>query len=210
MKSRIPRIRIAAGALLALAFLPLAATGQDAKAPDGLAKATLAGGCFWCVESDFDKVEGVISTTSGYTGGHKKNPTYQEVSAGRTGHAEAVEIVYDPKKVNFEKLLEVFWKSVDPTTPNRQFCDSGSQYRSAIFFHGEEQRRIAEASKKKLEQTKPFREPIVTEIAPAAEFYAAEDYHQDYYRKNPLRYNFYRYNCGRDQRLEQIWGKAAK
>ncbi|MBI2313659.1 MAG: peptide-methionine (S)-S-oxide reductase MsrA [Betaproteobacteria bacterium] len=210
MKSRIHRARHAARTLLALAFLPLAAHAQEAKTPNGLAKATFAGGCFWCVESDFDKVDGVVSTTSGYIGGHKKNPTYQEVSAGGTGHTEAVEIVYDPKKVSFETLLDVFWKSVDPTTPNRQFCDSGSQYRTAVFFHGDEQRRIAEESKKRLEQVKPFPQPIVTELSPAKEFYAAEDYHQDYYKKNPLRYNFYRYNCGRDQRLEQLWGKAPK
>ena len=187
---------------------PLPGLTQGAQTPSGLATATFAGGCFWCVESDFDKVEGVVSTTSGYTGGQKKNPTYEEVSAGRTGHAEAVEIVYDPKKVGYEKLLDVFWRSVDPTTSDRQFCDSGRQYRTAIFYHNEEQKRLAEESKKKLEKTKPFKEPLVTEIVPAKAFYAAEEYHQDYYKKNPLRYKFYRLSCGRDERLEQLWGKA--
>jgi peptide-methionine (S)-S-oxide reductase len=172
------------------------------------AKATFAGGCFWCMEPPFDKLDGVISTISGYAGGKKKNPTYEEVSAGKTGHAEVVQITYDPKKITYEKLLEVFWRNVDPLTPNRQFCDVGSQYRTAIFYHDETQKRLAEESKKAL--SKRFKEPIVTEIVAAAEFYPAEDYHQDYYIKNPLRYKYYRYNCGRDQRLEALWGPAAK
>ena len=172
------------------------------------AKATFAGGCFWCMEPPFDKLDGVISTISGYAGGKKKNPTYEEVSAGNTGHAEVVQITYDPKKITYEKLLEVFWRNVDPLTPNRQFCDAGSQYRTAIFYHDETQKRLAEESKKAL--AKRFKEPIVTEIVAAAEFYPAEDYHQDYYTKNPLRYKYYRYNCGRDQRLEALWGPAAK
>jgi len=172
------------------------------------AKATFAGGCFWCMEPPFDKLDGVVSTISGYTGGTKKNPTYEEVSAGKTGHAEVVQITYDPKKITYEKLLEVFWRNVDPLTPNRQFCDVGSQYRTAIFYHDETQKRLAEESKKAL--SKRFKEPIVTEIVAASEFYPAEDYHQDYYIKNPLRYKYYRYSCGRDQRLEALWGPDPK
>ena len=176
--------------------------------PTETAKATFAGGCFWCMEPPFDKLDGVISTISGYAGGKKKNPTYEEVSAGNTGHAEVVQVTYDPKKITYEKLLEVFWRNVDPLTPNRQFCDVGSQYRTAIFYHDETQKRLAEESKKAL--SKRFKEPIVTEIVAASEFYPAEDYHQDYYTKNPLRYKYYRYSCGRDQRLEELWGPAAK
>jgi peptide-methionine (S)-S-oxide reductase len=172
------------------------------------AKATFAGGCFWCMEPPFDKLDGVISTISGYAGGTKKNPTYEEVSAGKTGHAEVVQITYDPKKITYEKLLEVFWHNVDPLTPNRQFCDVGSQYRTAIFYHDETQKRLAEESKKAL--SKRFKEPIVTEIVAASVFYPAEDYHQDYYIKNPLRYKYYRYSCGRDQRLEALWGPDPK
>jgi len=171
-------------------------------------KATFAGGCFWCVEPPFDKLDGVLSTTSGYTGGTKKNPTYEEVSAGGTGHTEAVEVVYDPSRVSYEKLLDVFWRNIDPLTPNAQFCDRGSQYRSAIFFHDEEQQRLAEKSKKDLEESGRFAQPIVTQVVAAAEFWPAEEYHQDYYEKNPVRYRYYRYGCGRDQRLEQLWGKA--
>ena len=176
--------------------------------PTETAKATFAGGCFWCMEPPFDKLDGVISTISGYAGGKKKNPTYEEVSAGNTGHAEVVQVTYDPKKITYEKLLGVFWHNVDPLTPNRQFCDVGSQYRTAIFYHDETQKRLAEESKKTL--AKRFKEPIVTEIVAATEFYPAEDYHQDYYIKNPLRYKYYRYSCGRDQRLETLWGPAAK
>jgi peptide-methionine (S)-S-oxide reductase len=172
----------------------------------GTAKATFAGGCFWCMEPPYDKLDGVLSTISGYAGGKKKNPTYEEVSAGMTGHTEVVQVTYDPKKITYEKLLDVFWRNVDPLTPNRQFCDVGSQYRTAIFYHDENQKRLAEESKKAL--SKRFKEPIVTEIVRATEFYPAEDYHQDYYIKNPLRYKLYRYNCGRDQRLEKLWGAA--
>ena len=172
------------------------------------AKATFAGGCFWCMEPPYDKLNGVISTTSGYTGGQKKNPTYEEVSAGRTGHAEALEIVYDPKKVSYQKLLDVFWRNIDPTVKDQQFCDVGSQYRTGIFYHDDEQKRLAEASKAALEKNKPFKGPIVTEITRAAEFYPAEEYHQDYYLKNPVRYKFYRNGCGRDARLKQLWGAA--
>ncbi len=171
-------------------------------------KATFAGGCFWCVESDFDKVSGVIETVSGYTGGAETNPTYKQVSAGSTGHAEAVQITYDPDKISYERLLEIFWHSIDPTTANRQFCDVGRQYRTAIFYHDENQKQLAEASKAKLASAKPFKEAIVTEIVSATEFYAAEDYHQDYHNKNPLRYSFYRHSCGRDARLEELWGKS--
>jgi peptide-methionine (S)-S-oxide reductase len=171
--------------------------------------AIFAGGCFWCVESDFDKVEGVISTTSGYTGGATPNPTYEEVSAGGTGHAEAVKVVYDPAKVSYDKLLRVFWRNVDPITPNAQFCDHGSQYRSAIFYGSDAEKQAAEASKAELETSGRFKKPIVTEIVPAGAFYPAEDYHQDYYLKNPLKYRFYRSTCGRDRRLQELWGNEA-
>ena len=172
------------------------------------AKAIFAGGCFWCMEPPFDKLPGVISTTSGYAGGQKKNPTYEEVSAGITGHAEAVQVVYEPKKVSYRKLLEVFWRNIDPTAKNRQFCDVGTQYRSGIFYLDEEQKRLAEESRAALEKSKPFNEPIVTEITRATEFWPAEEYHQDYYLKNPLRYAYYRHGCGRDARLKQLWGSA--
>jgi peptide-methionine (S)-S-oxide reductase len=198
----------ALGVLLALAAAPALAQGA-ATPPAATAKATFAGGCFWCVESDFDKVPGVLSTTSGYIGGTVANPTYPQVSAKTTGHAEAVEIVFDPTKVSFEQLLQVFWRSIDPTTVDRQFCDVGSPYRTAIFAHGPQQLAAAQASKAALERNKPFREPIVTQIQPATTFYPAEDYHQDYYKKNPLRYTYYRTSCGRDARVQQLWGKSA-
>ena len=173
------------------------------------AKAVFAGGCFWCVESDFDKVPGVIATISGYTGGKTANPTYEQVSSKGTGHAEVVEITYDPAKVSYEKLLNVYWHSIDPTTKDRQFCDAGSPYRTAIFAQDDAQLAAAKASLAVLEKSKPFKEPIVTTIERAAPFYAAEDYHQDYYKKNPVRYNYYRTACGRDARLKQLWGSAA-
>jgi peptide-methionine (S)-S-oxide reductase len=160
------------------------------------------------VESDFDTLPGVISTTSGYTGGHVANPSYEQVSANHTGHAEAVAVVFDPQKVSYAQLVEFFWRSIDPTTKDRQFCDAGSPYRSEIFVRGPEQRAVAEASLAALEKSKPFEAPIVTEITDAGEFYAAEDYHQDYYRKNPLRYSYYRYGCGRDARVKELWGKS--
>jgi peptide-methionine (S)-S-oxide reductase len=169
-------------------------------------KATFAGGCFWCMVPPFEGLGGVVSVTSGYMGGQKKNPTYEEVSSGTTGHAESVQIVYDPAKIGYDKLLDVFWHNVDPTVKDRQFCDEGTQYRTAIFYHTEEQKRLAEDSKKTIEQSKVLRGPIYTQIVPASEFYKAEDYHQDYYKKNPARYKFYRWNCGRDQRLQEIWG----
>lgn len=168
--------------------------------------ATFAGGCFWCMEPPFDKLDGVISTTSGYTDGHKANPTYKEVSAGGTGHTEAIQIEYDPSKISYDELLSVFWKNIDPTTKDAQFCDHGSQYRSGIYYHNEAQRKAAEASLKTLEKNKPFKEAIVTELDAASTFYPAEDYHQNYYQKNPIRYKYYRYSCGRDQRLDQLWG----
>ena len=182
--------------------------GEEKQAPQ-TATATFAGGCFWCMESPFDRRDGVLSVTVGYTGGQKKNPTYEEVSAGGTGHAEALQIVYDPAKISYEKLLGIFWRNVDPLTRDAQFCDHGNQYRSAIFYHDEQQKKLAEESKKALEESKRFPSPIVTEIVPASEFTPAEEYHQHYYKKNPLRYKFYRYNCGRDQRLQQLWGKEA-
>jgi peptide-methionine (S)-S-oxide reductase len=184
-------------------------TAEIGMAADNLEKATFAGGCFWCMEPAFDKIPGVVSVTAGYTGGHKKDPTYEEVSAGGTGHAESVEVIYDPSKVTYEELLTVFWHTIDPTTKDRQFCDSGHQYRSAIFYHNEEQHRLALLSKERLEKTKTFKEPIVTEIVKSSEFYPAEEYHQHYYQKNPIRYKFYRYRCGRDQRLKELWGDAA-
>lgn len=178
--------------------------------PSGtLEKATFAGGCFWCMEHPFDQLPGVVSVTSGYTGGHTKNPTYQEVSAGGTGHAESVQIIYDPSKISYEKLLTVYWHNIDPTVKDRQFCDTGHQYRSAIFYHTEAQRRLALQSKEALEKSKPFRGPIVTEITKAGEFYPAEEYHQHYYKKNPLRYAYYRASCGRDHRLKELWGNEA-
>ena len=174
--------------------------------PGGMppAKATFAGGCFWCMEPPYDELEGVISTISGYIGGTTKNPTYEQVSAGTTGHTEAVEITYDPRKISYEKLLEVFWRNIDPLTANAQFCDSGSQYRSGVFYHDQTQKTLAEASKKRVQSL--FKQPIVTEIVAVSEFYPAEEYHQDYYKKNPIRYNFYRYGCGRDKRLQELWG----
>lgn len=197
--------------LLGLGALLLIGSGSAASGDvtqGDLAKATFAGGCFWCMEPPYDKLEGVISTTSGYTGGHKPKPTYEEVSAGGTGHAEAVEVLYDPGKVSYEELLKVFWRNIDPTVSDRQFCDKGDQYRTAIYYYTPEQRRLAEQSRMALEKSKPFPQPILTEIAEAKDFYPAEEYHQNFYKKNPLRYKLYRYHCGRDQRLEELWEKA--
>lgn len=194
--------------LLSLAAL-LLLCAAPAPGAEPVATATFAGGCFWCMQPAFDRVDGVVSTTVGYTGGHTKNPTYQDVESGTTGHAEAIQITYDSNKVGYAQLLDVFWHNIDPLTANGQFCDFGPQYRSAIFYHDEEQRRLAEASKKALESSGRFQQPIVTEIVPASAFYPAEDYHQDYYRKNPVRYHYYRFRCGRDRRLEEIWGKPA-
>lgn len=168
--------------------------------------ATFAGGCFWCMEPPFERLPGVVSVTSGYTGGSKRNPTYEEVSEGGTGHAESVEVRFDPSKISYEKLLDVYWHNVDPLTSNAQFCDHGNQYRTAIFYHDEEQHQLAVASMREVQ--KRFKEKVVTQIVPATEFWPAEGYHQDYYKKNPIRYRFYRFNCGRDARLEQVWGSA--
>jgi len=190
---------------LILAFIALPLFAQPK-----LEKATFAMGCFWCSEEAFEKVPGVVSVVSGYTGGRVKNPSYEQVSRGTTGHAEAVEVTFDPAKVSYEKLLDTFWLNHDPTVKDRQFCDSGSQYRPELFYHSEEQKKLAEASKAKWEKEKPFRQPIVTQITKASEFYPAEDYHQDYYKKNPLQYRFYVSGCGRYQRLDSLWGALRK
>ncbi|MEO8716727.1 MAG: peptide-methionine (S)-S-oxide reductase MsrA [Burkholderiales bacterium] len=187
--------------LLLAALLPALVQAQD------LAKATFAAGCFWCTEEAFEKVPGVVSAVSGYMGGQKKNPTYREVSGGGTGHAEVLQVTYDPKKVSYEKLLEVFWVNHDPTVLDHQFCDHGSQYRPGIYYYTPEQKRLAEASKVKWERDKPFSAKILTPIEPASEFWPAEEYHQDYYKKNPARYHFYVTGCGRYARLDQLWGK---
>lgn len=189
--------------------LALATPAVPALAGDSgeTAYATFAGGCFWCIEADFEKVEGVLTVTSGYTSGHVANPTYKQVSGGGTGHTEAIRVVYDPSVVTYDELLGVFWHNIDPTVVDRQFCDVGDQYRSGIFFHNQTQREAAERSRTELEQTKPFPGPVVTEITAATAFYPAEAYHQDYAKKNPLRYGYYRKGCGRDRRLEQLWGE---
>ena len=193
------------GLVLGLSAL---AAGPLMAQPAAPATAIFAGGCFWCVESDFDKVPGVLSTVSGYTGGTVARPTYEQVSSKQTGHAEAVRIGYDPTKVSYEQLLAVYWKSIDPTTRDRQFCDVGSPYRTAIYAVDDSQLAAARASLAALEKSKPFKEPIVTQIEKAGAFYPAEDYHQDYYLKNPVRYKYYRSSCGRDARLEQLWGAS--
>lgn len=183
-----------------------------ASAQDGSPRretATFAGGCFWCMEPPFDELKGVFSTTSGYTGGDERNPTYEEVSSGTTGHAEALQVVYDPSVIGYSKLLEVFWKNIDPTTSDRQFCDRGHQYRSEIFFHNEAQKILAEESQRMIEQQPEFKGKIVTRITELKVFYPAEEYHQDFYKKNPIRYNSYRLGCGRDRRLKELWGEGA-
>jgi peptide-methionine (S)-S-oxide reductase len=185
-----------------LCLVPGSAPAQE------LAKATFAGGCFWCMEPPFDKLDGVVSTTSGYTGGATANPTYEQVSAGKTGHAEVVEVVFDPMRITYAQLLDVFWRNIDPLTANAQFCDVGSQYRSGIFVHDQSQRRLAEESKRAVEQR--LKKPVVTEVTEAGAFWPAEEYHQDYYKKNPIRYKLYRTACGRDRRLEAVWGAAEK
>jgi len=205
------RFHIAAivSGLAVTAVLAMQAPARAAASPaSGLAHATFAGGCFWCMEGPFDHVPGVVSTTSGYTGGNVKKPSYEQVSSGATGHAESVDVVYDPAKVTYAQLLDVFWHNVDPLDGGGQFCDRGNQYRTAIFYHDAEQQRLAEESKQALEASGRFKKKIVTQIVPAGEFYAAEDYHQDYYLRNPIRYKYYRFNCGRDDRLKQLWGEA--
>jgi peptide-methionine (S)-S-oxide reductase len=199
--------RLLLGAALLLASLGLAGAAEMAPLPQpqpGQAVATFAGGCFWCVESDFDKLPGVISTTSGYTGGRVANPDYEQVSSGGTGHAESVQVIYDPSKVTYAQLLAYFWHHIDPTVKDRQFCDYGHQYRTAIFVHNDEEKKLAEESKKKV--AAELKKPIYTEIDKAGPFYPAEAYHQDFYKKNKVKYEFYRWNCGRDQRVKQIWG----
>ena len=210
-----PRSRfLLIGFILLVAMTPLAfmqayepeqasPTASSAK----LARATFAGGCFWCMESPFDKLEGVISTTSGYTGGRTENPTYAQVKTGRTGHIESMQVQYDPRRVSFEELVSLYWHNVDPTQVNGQFCDEGNQYRSAIFFHDDEQKRVAEKTKAAVAQELGKR--VVTEILKASPFYPAEDYHQDYYKKNPTKYKFFRWKCGRDARLATVWGDKA-
>ena len=184
-----------------------AATAASAQKTE---KATFAAGCFWCTEEAFEKVPGVLSAVSGYTGGTVKGPSYEQVSSGRTGHTEAVEVTFDPAKVSYEQLLDVFWVNHDPTVKDRQFCDSGSQYRPEIFYHSDEQKKLAEASKAKWEKQKPFKQPLLTPITKASAFYPAEDYHQDYYRKNSLQYRFYVTGCGRYARLDSLWGSYRK
>ena len=212
------RRRLLASSILVLGGLLAACEPTAAQAPQPQAKtatpmvdnpgvAIFAGGCFWCTESDFDKVPGVIDTTSGYIGGHVDNPTYEQVSAGTSGHIEAVRVRFDPSKTSYAQLLEAFWPTIDPITANAQFCDRGPQYRSAIFYSNAEEQQLAEASKATLEQSGRLPAPVVTEILAASTFYPAEDYHQDYYQRNPLRYKYYRNGCGRDQRLEKLWGK---
>jgi peptide-methionine (S)-S-oxide reductase len=195
--------------LLAVLLLALPFQLHAAQPAAKTEKATFAGGCFWCMEAPFDKLPGVISVTPGYSGGQVKNPTYGQVSAGGTGHAESVQIVFDPARISYNSLLDIYWRNIDPTVTDRQFCDVGSQYRSAIFYHGEEQRHAALQSKAALEKNKPFKGPVVTEVTAAGEFYPAEEYHQHYYKKNPLRYSYYRNSCGRDRRLKELWGSAS-
>ncbi len=203
-----PRLLSVFMMLLVILLIPAFAEKDQTAMTDqsNLAKATFAGGCFWCMERPYDELDGVQATISGYMGGQKDNPTYQEVSAGNTGHAEVVQVHYDPDKVRYEQLLEIFWRNIDPTDSGGQFVDRGSQYRPAIFYHNEEQKRLAEQSRDELAASGRFSAPIDTEIVPATEFYPAEDYHQDYYQKSPLHYKFYRYNSGRDQFLRKFWG----
>jgi len=196
--------------LLLLLAVVAASPVSAQQPPSGLVKAAFAAGCFWCTEEAMDKVPGVVSTSSGYMGGSRKNPTYEEVSSGATGHTEVVLVLYDPTKVTYERLLEQFWMNHDPTVKDRQFCDRGSQYRPSILYFDEEQKRLADASKAKWDKDKPFKQPIVTPIVQATEFWPAEDYHQDYYLKNPARYKYYVTGCGRYARLDQLWGKLRK
>ncbi|MDA0781769.1 MAG: peptide-methionine (S)-S-oxide reductase MsrA [Rickettsiales bacterium] len=169
--------------------------------------ATLAGGCFWCIESDFEKIGGIISVTSGYTGGSEPNPTYEQVSSGATGHVEAVQIVFDANIITYRRIMDKFWRSIDPLNARGQFCDIGPQYRSEVFYHNEEQKQIAEETRKQIDDSGVLPSKIVTKITEASEFYPAEEYHQNYYKKNPVRYKYYRYSCGRDKRVEELWGK---
>jgi peptide-methionine (S)-S-oxide reductase len=196
--------------VFAFAFALAGVAQAQAPQAQATAKATFAGGCFWCMEEAYEAIPGVIAAVSGYMGGKTKNPSYESVSTGSTGHAEVVQVEYDPAKVSYDKLLQAFWVNIDPTQANGQFCDNGTQYRSAIFYHDEAQKKAAEASKAQVEKTKPFKAPIVTEIAAAGDFTRAEEYHQDYYKKNPVRYKFYKSGCGREARLQSLWGAARK
>jgi peptide-methionine (S)-S-oxide reductase len=191
--------------VFALSLAAAAAGGAYAQS-DNRESAILAGGCFWCMEPPYDETEGVLATISGYSGGDELDPTYEQVSAGTTGHIEVVKIEYDPSKVGYEKLLDIFWRNIDPLDASGQFCDKGPQYRSAIFYGNEEEKKLAEESKKKIEEK--LGKPVVTEILPEKAFYDAEDYHQNYYQENPIRYKLYRYGCGRDARLEEVWGSV--
>ncbi|HEX2965179.1 MAG TPA: peptide-methionine (S)-S-oxide reductase MsrA [Syntrophorhabdaceae bacterium] len=202
------RVEIFLAIILMAMFVAQDSRAQSKPDVSKYEKATFAGGCFWCMEPAFDHLDGVVSVTSGYTGGTTRNPSYEEVSSGSTGHTESVEIIYDPHKMNYAKLLDIFWHNIDPTVADRQFCDVGSQYKSAIYYHNDEQRRLAESSKKSLLDSGKFKR-IYTEILPAGPFYKAEEYHQQYYKKNPIRYKFYRFNCGRDKRLKEVWGEDA-
>ena len=196
--------------IILLSMTPMNFADNESKNPPAgpakPAKATFAGGCFWCMEPPFEKLKGVLSVTAGYTGGTEPHPTYEQVSSGKTGHAESIQVVYDPSAISYEQLLDVFWMNVDPTTPNAQFADHGRQYRTAIFYHPEEQRRLAEVSKAHLERSGKFTSPIVTEVTSASTFYPAEEYHQDYYKKNAIRYQLYRVGSGRDRYLKKLWG----
>ena len=199
-------------AIGAAVFAEGAKTGSGSEAselPENVARATFAGGCFWCMEGPFDALEGVLGTTSGYTGGQVENPSYEQVSRGGTGHTEAVQVSYDPSRVGYDKLLEVFWRNIDPVDATGQFCDKGSQYRSGVYWHDGDQQRLAEASLVKLVEQGRFEVPVTTEIVELDGFYPAEEYHQDYYRKNPIRYRFYRSRCGRERRLQEVWGEEA-
>lgn len=190
-----------------ICLLMTGAASAQSNPPQNIAVAIFAGGCFWCMEPPYDKTEGVISTTSGYAGGSEKDPTYELVSSGRTGHFEAVKIEYDPARVGYEKLLDIFWRNIDPFDDRGQFCDKGNQYRAAIFYRNDEEKRLAEESKRKI--VEKLGRDVVTQILPASSFYPAEEYHQDYYLKNPLHYRFYRLGCGRDSRLEAVWGPGS-
>jgi peptide-methionine (S)-S-oxide reductase len=206
-RTRAAALLCLAGALLSAGALAGAEAFPRSQAGVAAGVATFAGGCFWCVEQAFDEVGGVLATTSGYMGGQTVDPTYEQVSSGTTGHLESVQVKYDPRRVTYERLLEAFWRNIDPLDGGGQFCDRGPQYRAAIFVHDGEQRQLAEASKERLRRSGRFDRPIATEVRDAAPFYAAEAYHQDYYRKNPVRYKFYKYSCGRAQRLEELWGR---
>jgi peptide-methionine (S)-S-oxide reductase len=193
-----------AAAIVVAALLSPAAAAQDTGGETSVA--TFGGGCFWCMEPPYDKLDGVVSTTSGYMGGDMPNPTYEQVAGGRTDHVEVVQVEYDPDVVSYEELLDTYWVNVDPLTDNRQFCDAGQSYRPVIFVHGHEQRELAEASKRRLIESGRFDEPVIVPVEDAKAFWPAEDYHQDYYRENSVQYTFYRWRCGRDDRLEQLWG----